>query len=136
MAYDRYSILLFQAESQRHRELKGQMWKMHALIWFQCSHLFSSKIFNPINLSTETSTLKCYGISGNHKKHNLVEFTTFQNITAFIKNWFPSTGYKYIATLFACLTPLCFTYHEQKRGDWCKWNKITSTQFQQLTADP
>lgn len=67
---------------------------MHALIWFQCSHLFSSKIFNPINLSAEASTLKCYGISGNHKKHNLVKFTTFQNITTFIKNCFPSTGYE------------------------------------------
>lgn len=66
-----------------------------------CSYLvpvFTSALFkdffNHINLSTETSTLKCYGISGNHKNHILVEFTAFQNITGFIKIWFPSRGHK------------------------------------------
>lgn len=32
------------------------------------------RFFNHINLSSEASNLKCYGISGNHKKHILAEF--------------------------------------------------------------
>lgn len=63
-------------------------------------HICSPQRFlNHINQSLEASTLKCYSISGNNKKHILVEFTTFQNITAFIKTGFCQQDTEYIATL-------------------------------------